>query len=126
MSSNSTPGVLGVSLFLAYTVLFYVVTASNGIKTNKKGSFLLSSNPTDVKVAAVIDGVKRKNDKGGKNDEVGKDLIKLHNKHMGPNVAVFYKQDGGLVIEKGQGTHLLTHSLTHSLTCLLLVRCSYG
>ena len=108
MSSNSTPGVLGVSLFLAYTVLFYVVTASNGIKTNKKGSFLLSSNPTDVKVAAVIDGVKRKNDKGGKNDEVGKDLIKLHNKHMGPNVAVFYKQDGGLVIEKGQGTYLYT------------------
>jgi len=96
-----------VSLFLAYSVLFYVITASNGIKTNKKGSFLLSSNPTDVKVAAVIDGVKRKNDKGGKNDEVGKDLIKLHNKHMGPNVAVFYKQDGGLVIEKGQGVHMV-------------------
>ena len=29
-----------------------------------QGSFLLSSNPTDAKVAAVIDGVKRENDKG--------------------------------------------------------------
>ncbi len=68
--SSTAPGVLGVSLFLAYSVLFYVVTASKSNKTNKKGSFLLSSNPTDTKVAAVIADVKRNNNKGGKNDEV--------------------------------------------------------
>lgn len=38
---------------------------------------------------------------------------------MGPNVAVFYKQDGGLVIEKGQG--VILHPLTHFLITRLLI-----
>ncbi len=35
---------------------------------------------------------------------------------MGPNVAVFYKQDGGLVIEKGQGNISPIRQFIHSLT----------
>ena len=72
--SNTAPGVIGVSLFLAYSILFYVATARKSNRINKKGSFLLSGNPTDTKVAAVIADVKRNNNKGGKNDEVSQSL----------------------------------------------------
>jgi len=71
--SSAAPSVVGVSLFLVYSVLFYAVTAAkSNNKVNKKGSFLLSSNPTDTKASAVIADVKRSNDKCGKNDEVCK------------------------------------------------------
>jgi ethanolamine-phosphate phospho-lyase len=42
----------------------------------------------------------------GKNEEVGRALIAQREKQMGPNVSVFYKQDGGLVITSGQGVHM--------------------
>eukprot|EP01031_Cornospumella_fuschlensis_P016174 gene16174-19750_t len=61
-----------------------------------KGSFLLNT-PKEIseaaKAASMLNMAKLK---PGKNEEVGRALIAERDRHMGPNVSVFYKQDGGL------------------------------
>ena len=39
--------------------------------------------------------------------ELGKSLIQSHNRDMGPNLSLFYKDDGGLVVEKGKGVYMV-------------------
>lgn len=83
---------------------------------NKKGSFLLKSNNEHSKAALLllkkqINNNSNNNDNnnlliGNKNEEIGRKLIEERDKFMGPNVSVFYKQDGGLVIPSGQGVYM--------------------
>eukprot|EP01039_Chlorochromonas_danica_P006936 gene6936-7675_t len=74
--------------------------------TSSKGSFLLKA------VDEVSDATKAVNlfhlDKlsGGKNAEIGRSLIAQRNQQVGPNVSVFYKQDGGLVVTSGTGCYM--------------------
>lgn len=42
--------------------------------------------------------------------EIGKSLIQSHNQNMGPNLSLFYKDDGGLVIEKGKGVYMVRNT----------------
>ena len=72
-----------------------------------QGSFLLTTSKerseAAAAAAAAAGGLKTLK---GKNEEVGKQLIAQREASMGPNVSVFYKQDGGLVITSGQGVHM--------------------
>lgn len=75
------------------------------------GSFLLTSDTE--KSAAVKAFEESQNKKRSKkadapktNADVGYELIKLRNNQMGPNVSVFYKQDGGLVVTRGKGMNM--------------------
>lgn len=72
-----------------------------------KGSFLLTTTKERSDAAAIAaKSAGLANAVGGKNEEVGKQLISQREKTMGPNVSVFYKQDGGLVITSGKGVHM--------------------
>ena len=42
----------------------------------------------------------------GENERVGRSEIAMRDQHMGPNVSVFYRQDGGLVVTSGTGSYL--------------------
>lgn len=71
-----------------------------------RGSFLLQT-PNEISAAAKAASLLHV-DKlaGGKNEEVGRELIALRDKQVGPNVSVFYKQDGGLVVTSGTGPYM--------------------
>lgn len=88
-----------------------------------KGSFLLNT-PKEIsdaaKAASMLNMAKLK---PGKNEEVGRALIAERDRHMGPNVSVFYKQDGGLVITGGQGNR---HILKKKNCSQILVIWSYS
>lgn len=80
-------------------------------KPTRKGSFLLKtpqqqSEAAAAAAAAALAAGLSVNTVKGKNEEIGKSLIAQRDKQMGPNVSVFYKQDGGLVITSGQGVHM--------------------
>lgn len=66
-----------------------------------KGAFLLNAKSEDS-LAAKILGIKPKTE--DKNSENGK-ILKVRNKHLGPNIAAFYKADGGLVIKEAKVMH---------------------
>lgn len=79
---------------------------------SKKGSFLLlGEDPNSDKAKKIreyLDALHQKNqvptDVASVSQEVlGRQLINTRDKQMGPNVSVFYKQDGGLVITSGKG-----------------------
>jgi ethanolamine-phosphate phospho-lyase len=77
----------------------------------RKGSFLLKtsqehSEAAKVAAAAAAAAGESIRTVNGQNEVVGKELIALRAKQMGPNVSVFYKQDGGLVITSGQGVYM--------------------
>eukprot|EP01033_Poteriospumella_lacustris_P004996 gene4998-3570_t len=57
------------------------------------------------------------------NTKVGKELISLRDKQMGPNVSVFYKQDGGLVITSGSGVFMRDIDGNLHLDCCNNVAC---
>lgn len=42
----------------------------------------------------------------GLNERTGRELIKLRDQQLGPNVSVFYKQDGGVVVTEGSGCYM--------------------
>jgi 4-aminobutyrate aminotransferase-like enzyme len=71
-----------------------------------KGSFLLKTSKelSDAAKAASRFGTDDK--PGSLNEKIGRLLISLRDKTMGPNVSVFYKQDGGLVVTSGKGAFL--------------------
>lgn len=75
-----------------------------------QGSFLLTTpqqqSEADAIASAAAVAAGTVSTVKGTNEEVGKALIALREKQMGPNVSVFYKQDGGLVITSGQGVHM--------------------
>lgn len=80
----------------------------------KKGSFLLLGENLNSAKAKIIGeclkNLQRKNQVTTDSASVvsqevlGRQLIETRDKQMGPNVSVFYKQDGGLVITSGKGT----------------------
>jgi 4-aminobutyrate aminotransferase-like enzyme len=85
-----------------------------------RGSFLLevdNAPSTAATVAAV--------EKPGviKNREVGKELISKRDKQMGPNISVFYKQDGGLVITSAKGVYMRDIGGNKYLDCANNVAC---
>jgi ethanolamine-phosphate phospho-lyase len=73
-----------------------------------KGSFLLTTSTEKSEAAAIAarSAGAASTVVGGKNEEVGRALIAEREKSMGPNVSVFYKQDGGLVITSGRGVYM--------------------
>eukprot|EP01040_Poterioochromonas_malhamensis_P006785 gene6787-7311_t len=72
-----------------------------------KGSFLLKT-PKELSEAAKAAATFGLEEKQGQssNEQVGRLLIALRDKQLGPNVSVFYKQDGGLVITSGKGAFM--------------------
>jgi ethanolamine-phosphate phospho-lyase len=83
-----------------------------------KGSFLLKT-PKDIsdaaKAAAAL-GIDKSHGEG-LNESVGRLLISLRDKQMGPNVSVFYKQDGGLVVTSGKGAFMRDIEGNYHLDC---------
>lgn len=74
-----------------------VVAFSDDKDTKPKGSFLLKtskerSEAATIAAAAAVTAGDSIRTIGGKNEEVGRALIDLREKYMGPNVSVFYKQ----------------------------------
>jgi len=84
----------------------------------KKGSFLLlgedPNSDKSKKIGEYFKTLHQKNqvpaDVASVSQEVlGRQLINTRDKQMGPNVSVFYKQDGGLVITSGKGVLIYLH-----------------
>eukprot|EP01042_Synura_sphagnicola_P027053 gene27053-34943_t len=124
----------GLQLFAAATVAIAVLSKfgtslshKKGAKSfsksaDKKGSFLLKT-PAEMSAAAkaaASTGVAVGSDT---NTKVGKELISLRDKQMGPNVSVFYKQDGGLVITSGSGVFMRDIDGNLHLDCCNNVAC---
>jgi len=97
-------GALALWIFLS----FGITVLATGMKKakllqQKKGSFLLTSG--QMSEAARI--ISSKKDVGNsENERLGRQLISQRDKQMGPNVSVFYKQDGGLVVTSGKGAYM--------------------
>ena len=85
-----------------------------------RGSFLL-----DVETAPSIAATVAAVEKPGviKNREVGRGLIALRDQQMGPNVSVFYKQDGGLVVTSAKGVYMRDIGGAKHLDCANNVAC---
>jgi len=120
-----------MDLFIATTVLATLVKAKNSSKqiqkdkfeiskpsngksvgTVKKGSFLLQGGEVNTERSLAVNAyltqlrIKSTSKPGvdsSLNETVGRKLIATREKDMGPNVSIFYKQDGGLVITSGKG-----------------------
>lgn len=71
-----------------------------------KGSFLLQTTQELSDAAKAASSLKLDKISGGLNEAVGRELIRQRNQQMGPNVSVFYKQDGGLVVTSGTGPYM--------------------
>jgi 4-aminobutyrate aminotransferase-like enzyme len=101
-----------VGLGFPSRTLVFSSAEDNGKKTveAKKGSFLLKTvqKDSDAKILALS---------AGENDRIGKELIAQRDKQLGPNVSVFYKQDGGLVIVRGEGAHMIDVDGNRHLDC---------
>jgi 4-aminobutyrate aminotransferase-like enzyme len=63
--------------------------------------------------SSTCDGNLRK-----QNELIGRQLIQERERHMGPNVSIFYKQAGGLVITSGQGVYLKDIDGNQYLDCV--------
>ncbi len=85
----------------------------------EKGSFLLKT-PKASSEAAVCHNAQSKL---ALNDKIGKSLIEVRDKQLGPNVSVFYKQDGGLVVVRGEGVHMIDIDGNKHLDCCNNVAC---
>lgn len=123
----------GLQLFAAATVAIAVLSkfgtslshkksVRSFSKSAEKGSFLLKT-PAEMSAAAkaaASTGVAVGTDT---NTKVGKELIALRDKQMGPNVSVFYKQDGGLVITSGSGVFMRDIDGNLHLDCCNNVAC---
>ena len=106
---------LSMALFLSTTIFTVLVAATKrgalGKRHAQEGSFLLTSG--QMSTAARIIAEKKHTQSpgkatggGGDNERVGRDLISQREKQMGPNVSVFYKEDGGLVVTSGKGSYM--------------------
>ena len=92
---TSTVSVLGVATISRRTSATAAAQNSKLNRAAKKGSFLLKTPGVKSEAARIVAekncGL---NDKASpsRNEQLGKSLISLRDKQMGPNVAVFYKQ----------------------------------
>jgi len=123
---------VNISLFLGVMALWQVGglvrntksgTKASTSKVAKKGSFLLNAQGLSD-AAKIISGRKQKasGSQGdassqGENEKLGRALIAQRDAQMGPNVSVFYKQDGGLVIESGSGSYMIDADGNKHLDC---------
>lgn len=98
--------IIAITVGLCISFLVIGTFINNNKKKNlnqhdKRGSFLLktSKEKSEASKAATEAALSQGNELNtSKNDEIGKLLIEQRDKQLGPNVSVFYKQDGGLVI----------------------------
>ncbi len=128
-----------ISLFLGSAVLGTLISKTNigGEKPRKlthheqhmlnkvnkeKGSFLLKT-PKELSEAAKAASKLGVADPNAQNDVLGKELIARRDKQMGPNVSVFYKQDGGLVVVRGEGCYMIDIDGNRHLDCCNNVAC---
>lgn len=93
-------------------------------KMYEHGSFLtaVDDNLSLAHKAAVDEHLKTVDAKSGSgrvenNERIGRELILARDKHMGPNVSVFYKQDGGLVVTSGKGSKMIDVDGAQYLDC---------
>lgn len=99
-------------VFVEETKMFRLAVRKLSTSTKKKGSFLLQASG-EVSDAAVF----FPNSQSKGNDSLGRKLISQRDKQMGPNVSVFYKQDGGLVITRGDACYLIDSDGNKYLDC---------
>lgn len=91
-------------------------------KGNVKGSFLLKT-PAEMSDAAKAAGSLGVAVGADQNTKIGKALIEQRDKQLGPNVSVFYKQDGGLVVTSGTGAFMRDIDGNLHLDCCNNVAC---
>jgi len=87
-----------------------------------QGSFLLVSTDTPSTAANAIS----QQDPSLIHSEsvaLGKSLIKSHDQNLGPNLSLFYKSDGGLVVTKGEGVYLIDADGNKYVDCANNVAC---
>ena len=75
----------------------------------RKGSFLLNATPDRGSLAQdakLRNGASAATLSNSLNRQIGMELIKQRDQQMGPNVSVFYKDDGGLVVTRGRGCYM--------------------
>lgn len=75
----------------------------------RKGSFLLHATPDRGSIAQnakLSSGTAAASMNNSLNRQIGLELIKQRDHQMGPNVSVFYKDDGGLVVTRGKGCYM--------------------
>ena len=58
-----------------------------------------------------------------KNDNKNSDLLETRNRQTGPNISVFYKKEGGLIITEGSGTFMVDSDGNKYLDCINNVAC---
>jgi ethanolamine-phosphate phospho-lyase len=92
------------------------------LNTKPKGSFLLKT-PSEMSDAAKAAASTGKSLIGEKNTIIGKQLIQQRDNQLGPNISVFYKQDGGLVVTSGTGVHMRDVDGNLHLDCCNNVAC---
>ena len=107
MNDNSL--YLGVLLFVTCSTITFSLSLNappppptSSSSSNKKGSFLLKT-PNALSDAAQFSMKNGTDSSTGGGDH---ELIKLRDQQVGPNVGVFYKQDGGLVVLSGEGCYM--------------------
>lgn len=114
-----------ISKLVALTTLSVSISSCEEVNplqhTHYQGSFLLQtgSEPSLAKELAT----KGKSNTLNLNDKVGKELIKIRENQLGPNVSIFYKQDGGLVVTSGTGPYLRDIDGNLHLDCCNNVAC---
>jgi hypothetical protein len=99
---------------------------SKRVTRPSKGSFLLNvSKAPSAAAEAALAAAKAAGQAAveGQNAELGAELIAKREKSMGPNVSVFYKQDGGLVVPSGKGSHMRDIDGNLYLDCCNNVAC---
>lgn len=85
-----------------------------------KGSFLLKSTDTPSVAASTVQEPSLVN---SESVALGKSLIKSHDQNLGPNLSLFYKSDGGLVVTKGEGVYLIDSDGNKYVDCANNVAC---
>lgn len=112
------------------TVLLAVVgrRGKNGARVKisgrgpSKGSFLLKT-PAEMSAAAKAAASEGIAATESTNRKLGMELIAQRDRQLGPNISVFYKQDGGLVITSGSGVFMRDVDGNLHLDCCNNVAC---
>lgn len=125
---QSLPMINGISLFVASALGSVAYSSTMSPAPKQKGSFLLQTPDKISEAANAIATLKGKSSgskEGGisNNEKLGRELIALREKQMGPNVSIFYKQDGGLVIPEGEGCYMKDVDGNLHLDCCNNVAC---
>jgi len=92
-------------------------------RKTSKGSFLLKSTDALSFTALQPEQSPRGLQENSKNAEVGRALIKVRENQTGPNVSIFYKQNGGLVLTSGKGIYVEDVGGNQYLDCCNNVAC---